>query len=353
MRFNLESARFLNFPQHLTIEANAIANFKKWHPEVGLNIALVADTGVRFMLDDIRKQVSTNNQVTDYLIDGATLAEVAKLDAWCASHQISHMIAIGGGRVLDVCKKVSASRAVHLIVYPTALSSDCIASPISVLLDTQNRKQSLPSKIPDEIIIDSNVVSKCPVRLLAAGYGDLISNHSAILDMQYAKQVHQQDFDYFSKILAHNAIATVESIANLDELLLPSNCAKLAEGLIVSGMAMGFSGDSRPCSGAEHLISHALDNLNYGTGLHGENVGLATLLCLELRSILGLESLPTAQLTKFKQCFVKRKFSDIDVTKEQLLHAVEKAPTMRNRITFLSDFAFDSDKVLQAAKDLL
>ena len=51
----------------------------------------------------------------------------------------------------------------------------------------------------------------------------------------------------------------------------------LAEALVLSGLAMATAGSSRPCSGGEHEILHAIDHLFPGTAHHGELAGAATL----------------------------------------------------------------------------
>ena len=48
---------------------------------------------------------------------------------------------------------------------------------------------------------------------------------------------------------------------------------------MLSGLAMEIAGSSRPCSGSEHLISHAIDQLYPGTARHGEQVAFGALLC--------------------------------------------------------------------------
>jgi glycerol-1-phosphate dehydrogenase [NAD(P)+] len=45
---------------------------------------------------------------------------------------------------------------------------------------------------------------------------------------------------------------------------------------------MSIAGSSRPCSGAEHLFSHALDVTAPHPALHGEQVGVGTIMCAYL-----------------------------------------------------------------------
>jgi glycerol-1-phosphate dehydrogenase [NAD(P)+] len=52
----------------------------------------------------------------------------------------------------------------------------------------------------------------------------------------------------------------------------------LLEALISCGVAMSIAGSSRPCSGSEHLFSHALDLIDSNHAMHGEQVGIGSIL---------------------------------------------------------------------------
>ena len=52
----------------------------------------------------------------------------------------------------------------------------------------------------------------------------------------------------------------------------------LGTALLLNGISMSICGSSRPASGSEHLISHALDALSKRPRLHGLQVGVATYL---------------------------------------------------------------------------
>src|SRR5947207_3078700 len=52
----------------------------------------------------------------------------------------------------------------------------------------------------------------------------------------------------------------------------------LADALVLSGLAMATAGSSRPCSGSDHEIVHAIDHLHPQLGRnHGELAGAAAL----------------------------------------------------------------------------
>ena len=57
----------------------------------------------------------------------------------------------------------------------------------------------------------------------------------------------------------------------------------IVEALISAGVASCIAGSSRPCSGAEHLFSHALDKIAPGIGLHGEKCGIGSIMIAKLQ----------------------------------------------------------------------
>src|SRR5205085_2092723 len=57
----------------------------------------------------------------------------------------------------------------------------------------------------------------------------------------------------------------------------------LATALLLNGVSMSIAGTSRPASGSEHLISHALDQVSARPRLHGLQVGVATYVVAQLQ----------------------------------------------------------------------
>ena len=53
--------------------------------------------------------------------------------------------------------------------------------------------------------------------------------------------------------------------------------------MISAGVASCIAGSSRPCSGAEHLFSHALDKIAPDIGLHGEKCGIGSIMMAKLQ----------------------------------------------------------------------
>ena len=100
----------------------------------------------------------------------------------------------------------------------------------------------------------------------------MVSNLSAVADWELAADDTGELVDGLAAAMARSAAHAVlhqPGHARSDEFL-----TVLAEALILSGLAMAVAGSSRPCSGGDHEIMHAVDQLYPGTGSHGELAGV-------------------------------------------------------------------------------
>ena len=106
---------------------------------------------------------------------------------------------------------------------------------------------------------------------------------------------------------------------------------------------MATAGSSRPCSGADHEILHAIDHLFPGTAHHGELAGVGALFCAHLR-----ESVP--QTAAIDRCLsahgLPRSHRDLGLTDEQFAEAVLAAPGTRpGRFTILEHLDLGPEEV--------
>ncbi len=191
------------------------------------------------------------------------------------------VVGVGGGRVVDVAKLAAAEREVELVSIPTQASSDGICSPVAVMVTPDGRPHSLGARIPAGIAVDMEVLGQAPTVTWLSGLGDLVSNLSAVLDWRLAHRTVGEEIDDFACLTAEAAASSViEDDADLGD---PAFRQKLIRGLILSGIAMEMAGSSRPASGSEHLISHALDRLLPTPRPHGLQVALGTVAAYLLR----------------------------------------------------------------------
>lgn len=262
----------------------------------------------------------------------AVVAEIGGREATCC-------LAVGGGRVIDTVKYASAQTGVPFVSVPTALSHDGICSPIASLVGRDGRRQSLAAVMPAAVVVDLAVVRAGPPRATRAGAGDLLSNLTALQDWRLAAARGRDTFDGYSALIAEaSAHAFLYLAGAAEELSLET----LARGLVLSGLAMATAGTSRPCSGAEHLISHSLDGLlRADARLHGEQVALGTLIAAQAHG-----GVPGELRAAYETLDLPRRCADLDLEPDVVVEAVMAAPATRpDRYTILDEVDLSRDAV--------
>ncbi|UCZ56897.1 iron-containing alcohol dehydrogenase family protein [Desulfurispirillum indicum] len=192
--------------------------------------------------------------------------------------QADAIIGFGGGKALDVAKFAAALARKPYLSVPTSLSNDSFASPaVSLLL--RGAKRSLNATMPFGVIIDTQVCLGAPRQLWHSGVGDLSAKLTAVRDWKLAFHATGEKVNDFAALLSD---ATVFQF-----LARPAHDLQgvrlLGTALMQSGIAMEICGSSRPASGSEHLISHALDRMAPQQHLHGIQVGVATYIVAHLQ----------------------------------------------------------------------
>jgi glycerol-1-phosphate dehydrogenase [NAD(P)+] len=246
---------------------------------------------------------------------------------------------IGGGRTIDVTKFAATMAGIPMVAVATNLSHDGIASPVSSL-DHESGKSSYGVAMPVAIVVDLDRVHAAPPRLVRAGVGDVVSNLSAIADWGLAAEQTGEPVDGLSVTLARTAAQAVlhqpESVESDNFLTV------LAEALVLSGIAMSVAGSSRPASGGDHEILHAIDQLYPGAGNHGELAGVGALFCSYLRGDALHAELISACLTRHR---LPRTPEGLGLSAGDFAKAVLHAPSTRpGRYTILEHLGLDAER---------
>jgi glycerol-1-phosphate dehydrogenase [NAD(P)+] len=250
------------------------------------------------------------------------------------------LVAIGGGRTLDIGKYAASLSGLPMVSVATSLAHDGLASPVASLEDA-GRKNSYGVQMPIAVVVDLDYVRRSEPGMRRSGIGDTISNLSAIADWQLAGRCRDEPVDGVAVTFARTAATSVllrqDGIEDTDFLIA------LAEALVLSGLAMATAGSSRPCSGADHEILHAIDHLYPGTAHHGELAGAASLFTCFLRGDEGLARSIDACLARHG---LPRVPSDLGLTEAQFAEAVFHAPATRpDRFTILEHLDLDQPAV--------
>jgi glycerol-1-phosphate dehydrogenase [NAD(P)+] len=186
------------------------------------------------------------------------------------------LFGVGGGAIIDAAKISSCTQDVPFISVPTTVSHDGIASPLASFKGS-DKPYSILAQAPLAIIADTEVIAQAPWRFVVSGCGDIISKFTAVKDWKLA---HLEKGEYYGGYAASLALMSAKLVTENAQLIVnreDEGLRVLLEALISCGVAMSIAGSSRPCSGAEHLFSHALDLVSPNHAMHGEQCGVGAI----------------------------------------------------------------------------
>ena len=199
--------------------------------------------------------------------------------------EYDNIICIGSGSIVDICKFISNQNNQGLFVYLSSLSAAATTSTVSL---TENGiKVSVKSKIPEAIIIDLDNLKIAPQRLLRSALGDVLCRTTCqvdwltshfLLDTFYDETPFALQYEDEEILIEHSQ----KIIAGDEEIL-----AALSRMTLLNGIAAIIIGSTHAGSMGEHLISHYIDMFmgdKHPGSLHGEQVGVATLLLSKMQN---------------------------------------------------------------------
>jgi glycerol-1-phosphate dehydrogenase [NAD(P)+] len=191
---------------------------------------------------------------------------------------VSAVIGLGGGKALDVAKYAAFLARLPYIAVPTSLSNDGFCSP-GASLTIGGSKRSLPAAMPFGVIIDIDDCLAAPEKLWLSGVGDLAAKLTAVRDWKLAFHATGEPVNDFAALLSDATVYQFISRPVRDQ----EGARLLGTSLMLNGIAMEICSSSRPASGSEHLLSHALDRISARPRLHGLQVGVATYIVSRLQ----------------------------------------------------------------------
>ncbi|MDR1630710.1 MAG: iron-containing alcohol dehydrogenase [Oscillospiraceae bacterium] len=213
----------------------------------------------------------------------ADMREVELIEALSA--EVGGILSVGSGSNNDICRLASARAGKDLCIFATAASMDGFASDAAPIT-YNNFKHSYPARQPRLLIADTAILAAAPKELKSAGFGDMMGKYIGLADWRVA---HLLIGEYYcprvaalTKQAADRIFALAGRITEQDE----EAAAEVFEALVLTGLGMGFTHNSRPASGAEHVVSHFWEckKLEHSlvSDFHGKKVGVATLACMKI-----------------------------------------------------------------------
>ena len=253
------------------------------------------------------------------------------------------IVGVGGGRSVDIAKIIGFNLDLPFVSIPTSASHDGIASPFVSIKG--NKPHSLVATAPLGVFVDVDIIKKAPKKLLASGCGDLIAKITAVRDWQLGRDKTGEYYGRYSADLAlMSAKILMEHSSRFSKKGL--DIREVVEALISAGVASCIAGSSRPCSGAEHLFSHAVDKLEPGIGLHGEKCGIGAIMIAKLQGQDWRKIVKT-----LKSVGAPTTAKEIGLKSEVLAEALTIAQSLRpERYTILKEVNMNENKAINLAK---
>jgi len=212
-----------------------------------------------------------------FLVKSMTVDDLITVEKQLKDQKPRVLFGVGGGTIIDAAKLSSASQNVPFISIPTTVSHDGIASPLASIKGS-DKPYSIMAQAPMAIIADTEIIAQAPWRFVVSGCGDVISKFTAIKDWKLARIEKGEYYGGYAASLALMSAKLVTENADAIVQKQDEGLRVLLEALISCGVAMSIAGSSRPCSGSEHLFSHALDLINSHHAMHGEQCGVGSIL---------------------------------------------------------------------------
>ncbi len=290
---------------------------------------------------EVLKYLEESGFDVDVIKTGA--ATVPNLEAVIKkAEEMDFLVGVGGGSKIDLAKKASYDLKIPFISVPTSAAHDGIASPRASIREN-GTTLSMEAQEPMGIVADTSIIIQAPYRYLAAGAADVLANITAIRDWELAHKLRNERFSTTAYGLARYSAEAIMENADSIKPGLEESAWIVVKAIVVSGMAMSIANSSRPASGSEHLFAHALEKLAPGKALHGEMVGVGTIMMMYLhggdwkriRDVLRSIGAPVTA-------------KELGVEEEQIIEALTHAHRIRKRYTILGTRGLSKE----AAKNL-
>jgi glycerol-1-phosphate dehydrogenase [NAD(P)+] len=283
--------------------------------------------------DHVREQFAADDPAT-VVVEKASFDSIERVIDTAEREDAGYLVALGGGKPIDIAKMASDHLNLGFVAVPTAASHDGIVSGRSSIPEGDSR-HSVAADPPLAVVADTEILAQAPWELTTAGCADIISNYTAVKDWRLANRLKNVEYSEYagalSELTAEMLVDSADSIKKGHE----ESAWIVVKALVSSGVAMSIAGSSRPASGAEHLFSHQLDRIAPGEAIHGHQVGVGSIMTeylhtgakgqwADIRDALASIDAPTTA-------------RELGISDEVVVEALTTAHTIRDRYTILGD----------------
>ncbi len=204
--------------------------------------------------------------------------EVAKLDIdveHTADDGAEVVVGFGGGTALDTAKYLAWKRGLPLVQIPTITSVDAGFTD-AIGVRSEGRVRYVGAIVPEEVVLDIDLIRSAPARLNRAGIGDVLSCHTGLHDWRAAVEVGAGiAWDEAAAELGESLLAELDSVIVDVRECTPEGIRWLAHCYRRIGAACAALGHSRFEEGSEHFWAYAYEHATGAHHVHGELISFA------------------------------------------------------------------------------
>lgn len=144
-------------------------------------LCLISESGLKRVQGILDKSFESKNMTVKYdSFNGeCSMTEVNRIIKICDENQLTVLIGIGGGKIIDTIKAVGYYKNLPVVIVPTIAATDAPCSALSVLYtdDGVFEKYLFLKQNPNIVLVDTGIIAKAPVRLLVSGMGDALATY--------------------------------------------------------------------------------------------------------------------------------------------------------------------------------
>lgn len=202
--------------------------------------------------------------------------DIKKIDEYIKKLKgIDTVISFGGGSTIDIGKYISYKLNIKYICIPSMLSTNSYSTNKVALIDN-GKKITLQAKMPDEIIIDNNILKLSKNENLY-GLADVLSIYTALYDWKIANEDINEKIDKNIYNQANMLLDEVLQFINNNsfDTIIEKNM-ELFKFIGIAGYITNLYCTGRPESGSEHIMAKEIErNIDIP---HGMSVSVGILL---------------------------------------------------------------------------
>ena len=294
--------------------------------------------------------------VYDYFNGECSKNEIQRLTEILKKENCDLVIGIGGGKILDTAKAVAYYGHTPVLVCPTIASTDAPCSALSVIYTDEGVFEEylfLPAN-PNMVLMDTDIISKSPVRLTVSGMGDALATYieARAVQTKGAATCAGGKVTSAAMALAKLCFDTLMEEGVKAKLALEAGaCTAAVEKVIEANTLLsGIGFESGGLAGA-HAIHNGLTVLEDCHQMyHGEKVAFGTI------TQLVLENIPAEELQEIIDFCIElglpvtlKELGIKEVTEEKLM-AVATAACAENDTLHNMPFEVTPETVCAAIK---